>query len=267
MNNKISLIAGVALGCIASTAQAHVGVVNTQLPYAREGTYELVLAVPHGCSYTPAGGTATELDTYRMEVTTPAAFTGPRPILDGVFGVPTRTANPDGTFTFVWSKPASLDTPNLVDTLSYRIGVRGSFRATTNTAEGARFTAQRFNTRQFCKNPTAGQPDIVVDWANYGSPGSNQSPTVRVYPTRQPGWNSYTLPASVAATLTTPTAVAAFVRSFFADAQVVWVGRAGFSPNAATTTKIQALAQRDSTYSELVNKASLSATETIWVKY
>jgi hypothetical protein len=251
----------------ASTAQAHVGVVNTQLPYAREGTYELVLAVPHGCPYTPAGGAATELDTYRVEVTTPAAFTGPRPILEGAFGLPTRTANPDGTATFVWTKPASLDTPDLVDTLSYRVGIRGSFQATTSTTESARFTAQRFNTRQFCKNPVAGQPDIAVDWANYGSPVLNLSPTVLVYPARQSGWNQYTLPAGVAATLTTPAAVSAFVRAFFADAQIVWVGKAAYSANAAATTKIQALIQRDSSYSELINKPSLTSTETIWVKY
>lgn len=251
----------------APLAQAHVGVVNTQLPFAREGTYELMLAVPHGCAYTPPGGAATELDTYRVEVITPSAFTGPRPILDGAFGLPTRTVNADGTVTFVWTKPANLDTPELADTLSYRVGVRGSFRATTATVAGARFTAQRFNTRQFCKNPVAGQPDIVVDWANYGSPASNQSPTVRVFPTRQPGWNSYTLPASVAATLTTPVAVSAFVRGFFADAQVVWVGKAGYSVNATTASKLQTLIQRDSSYSNLLEKASLTATETIWVKY
>jgi periplasmic copper chaperone A len=269
MSKKTSLrgAMGLAFLALVSVASAHVGVVNTQLPFAREGTYELVLAVPHGCAYTPVGGTATELDTYRVEVTTPAAFTGARPILEGAFGLPTRTLNPDGTRTFVWTKPSTLDTPDLVDSLSYRIGIRGSFRATTTSVEGSRFTAQRFNTRQFCKNPVAGQPDITVDWANYGSPAANESPQVRVLPTRQPGWNQYTLPASVAATLTTPAAVSAFVRAFFADAQIVWVGKAAYSVNTATTAKIRALALRDSSYSELVNKSSLSSTETIWVKY
>ncbi len=261
------LLAAASLAFASLLANAHVGVVNTQLPYAREGTYELVLAVPHGCGYTPAGGTATELDTYRVEVTTPPAFTGPRPILDGVFGVPTRTVNGDGSVTFVWTKPASLDTPDQADILSYRIGIRGSFLATSANAAGARFTAQQFNTRQSCKNPVAGQPDIVVDWANYGTPASNQSPTVRVFPTRVPGWNSYTLPAGVAATLTTPAAVSAFVRAFFADAQIVWVGKAGYSPNAAAAAKIQALIARDASYSDLLNKASLTSTETLWVKY
>ncbi len=257
----LSLAAGV------SCVNAHVGVVNSQLSYAREGTYELVLTVPHGCSFTPPGGAETDLDVYRLEVTTPIAFTRPRPIVDGVFGIPTLSAQSDGTTTFVWTKPASLDTPAFADTMSYRVGIRGSFLSTSATVAGARFTTQRFNTRQFCKHPTPGQPDVVVDWSNYGTPSSNQSPAVRVFPTRQAGWNSYTLPADVAAGLTTPAAVSAFVRGFFADAEIVWLGKAGYSPNAVATTKIQALIQRDNTYSELINRASISSGETLWVKY
>lgn len=257
----LSLLAGV---CGVS---AHVGVVNSQLSYAREGSYELFLAVPHGCSYTPAGGVETDLDVYRLEVTTPVAFTRPRPIVDGVFGIPTLSAQSDGTTTFVWTKPASLDTPAFADTMSYRVGIRGSFESTSPTKAGARFTTQRFNTKQFCKHPTPGQPDIVIDWSNYGTPASNQSPTVRVFPTRQPGWNSYTLPADVAAGLSSPAAVSAFVRSFFADAQIVWLDKAGYSPNTVAMAKIQALIQRDNTYSELLNRASISSNETLWVKY
>ena len=259
--------AGFSLALASFAASAHVGVANLQTPFAREAVYQAVLVVPHGCAYTPAGGAATELDTYRVEVTTPPTFTGPRPVPDGVFGLPIRTVNGDGSVTFVWTKPASLDTPGLDDTMSYRIVIQGSFLATTATTEGARFTAQRFNTKQSCKNPQRGLPDVVVDWSNYGTPAANESPVIRVYPNRQPGWNSYTVPARVAATLTTPAAVGAFVQAFFADAQVVWVGKAGYSPNTLIAAKIQALAARDANYSELVKKSSLSATETLWVKY
>lgn len=263
-------LAAVAAGLatLAAPALAHVGDVNTQLPFAREATYELVLAIPHGCVI--SAGSSVEADTYKVEVTTPAGFTGPRAIIDGVFGVPTRTENPNGTVTFVWTKPANFDSAQLADNQSYRIGLRGTFRATTPDAAGTRFTSQPFNARQFCKNPASPNDpaaDLVVDWANYGSPASNQSPVVRVLPTRTPGWNAYTLPSAVAATLTSPTAVAAFVRAYFADAQMVWVGKAGFSPNAATTTRIQALITKDGSYSELINKGSLSSTETLWVKY
>jgi hypothetical protein len=269
--NAFSAAFGLALALCAPFAAAHVGVVNTQLPFAREGTYELVLALPHGCSVT-GSSPAIETDTYKVEVTTPVAFTGPRAIIDGVFGVPVRTANADGTTTLVWTKLGNgsgnpFDSAGLADNQSYRIALRGSFKATTASVEGARFTTQRFNAKQYCKNPAVGQPDLSTDWSNYSAPGDNQSPTVKVYPTRVAGWNSYTLPASVAGTLTTAAAVSAFVKAYFGDAQIVWVGKAGYSPNADTTARIQALVAKDSSYSELVNKTSLSASETLWVKY
>ena len=269
----LRLAVGLALPLAAGIADAHIGIVNTQLPYAREGSYELVLTIPHGCP--TAAGSSVEADTYKFQVTTPPAFTGPRAIIDGVFGVPTRTANADGSTTFTWTKIGNgssnaFDAPGLTDNQSYRVGIRGSFRATTASAEGTRFTSQRFNAKQFCKNPASpndpGQ-DLWVDWSNYGSPATNESPNVRVLPTRAPGWNSYALPAGVAATLTTPAAVSSFVKAFFADAQIVWVGKAAYSPNTDTTAKIQALVAKDTSYSELVNKASLSSTDVIWVKY
>lgn len=255
---------------MSSLAQAHIGVVNTQLPFAREGTYELALAIPHGCAI--AAGSSVDADTYKVEVTTPVAFTSPRALLDGVFGVPTRTLNADGTTTFVWTKIGNgttnaFDAPALADNQSYRVALRGSFLATTTTTEGAKFTTQRFNAKQYCKNPTAGQPDLFTDWSNLSAVGDNQSPTVKVLPTRQPGWNSYTLPASVATTLTTPAAVGTFIKAYFADAQIVWVGKAGYSANTSTTTKIKNLVTKDASYSELVNKSSLSAADVLWVKY
>ena len=269
--HALSAAAGLAMVICTPYAAAHVGVVNTQLPFAREGSYELVLAVPHGCAVT-GSSPAVEADTYKVEVTTPVAFGSPRAIIDGVFGVPTRTANADGTTTFVWTKVGNgssnqFDSAGLADNQSYRIALRGSFKATTSSAEGAKFTTQRFNAKQYCKNPTAGQPDLFTDWSNYSAPGDNQSPSVKVYPTRVVGWNSYTLPAGVTATLTTAAAVSTFVKAYFGDAQIVWVGKAGYSPNADTTARIQALVAKDSSYSELVNKTSLSATETLWVKY
>jgi uncharacterized protein YcnI len=269
--NAFNAAAGLALSLCVPFAAAHIGVVNTQLSFAREGTYELVLAVPHGCAV-PGTSPAVETDTYKVEVTTPVAFGSPRAIVDGVFGVPLRTANPDGTTTFVWTKlgngsSSHFDAVGQADNQSYRIAVRGSFKATTTSEEGARFTTQRFNAKQYCKNPAAGQPDLFTDWANYSAAGDNQSPAVKVYPTRLAGWNAYTLPASVAATLTTPAAVSTFVKAYFGDAQIAWVGKAGYSPNADTTARIQALVAKDSSYSELVNKSSLSASETLWVKY
>lgn len=256
-----SLVAGGLVALLSPLTQAHVGVVNTQLPYAVAGkSYELVLAVPHGCAYTDGAGAAKEADTYKVEVTTPAGFTGVRPIIDGVFGKPARTVNGSST-TFLWSKPAALD--SAADDQSYRVGLRGT------AAAGTEFTKLTFNAKQYCKNP-AGGADLVRDWVNYaGTDGStsNQSPTVKVYPARTPGWNK----VNVAATNEkhTQADVKAFLTDFFGDAQVVWIGKAGYSANATTAAKIKALAAKDSAYSELTENAAvmIHATDDIWVKY
>ena len=246
----LRLAAGLALPLAATLAHARIGVVNTQSPYAREGSCELVLTIPHGC---PIAGGSVEADTYKFQVTTPPAFTGPRAIIDGVFGAPARTGNADGSTTFTWTKIGNgggdaFDAPGLADNQSHRVGLRGSFAATA-------------------ASPSDPSQDLSVDWSTYGSPATNESPNVRVLPARAPGWNSHTLPAGVAATPTTPAAVSNFVKAFFADAQIVWVGKAAYSPNADATARIQALVAKDTSYSELVNKASLSSTDVLWVKY
>ena len=66
---------------------------------------------------------------------------------------------------------------------------------------------------------------------------SNQSPTVKVYPARTPGWNKVNLAA--ANEKHTQADVKAFLSDFFGDAQVVWVGKGGYSANAATAAKIK----------------------------
>ena len=261
MKSSLSLFALLGLAAASPCSHAHVGVVNTQLPYAVAGkSYELVLAVPHGCAYTDAAGAAKEADTYKIEVTTPAPFTGVRPIIEGAFGKPARTVNGAST-TFVWTKPVALD--SAADDQSYRVGIRGT------VAAGTEFTKLTFNAKQTCKNP-AGGADLTRDWANYvGTDGStsNQSPTVKVYPARTPGWNKVNLAA--ANEKHTQADVKAFLNDFFGDAQVVWVGKGGYSANAATAAKIKALAAKDASYSELTENASvmIHATDDIWVKY
>lgn len=139
----------------AAQAFAHVGVVNVQTPYAVAGkSYELVLAVPHGCSYTTSGGAEAAADTYKIEVSIPAGFTGARPIVDGVFGKPTVTKDPNGVVTAItFEKPVSLDAEG--DDHSYRVAIR-------STAPNAPFTSAQFNVKQSCRNP-AGGADLVID--------------------------------------------------------------------------------------------------------
>jgi len=245
--------------------EAHVGVVNTQLPYAVAGkSYELVLAVPHGCTYTAAGGTEAHADTYKVEVDIPAGFTGVRPIIDGVFGKPVLTKDASAAVTKVtWTKATALDSEE--DDQSYRVALRG-------TAPSAPFTTIQFSTKQYCKNP-AGGADLVVDWANYGTPASNQSPKVKVFPARTPGWNKFSVAANNEKH--TKEAVTTLLSEFFSEAQIVWLtpgtndGKGAWSANPATVERIKALVASDATHYEIAESTSvmIHASDVIWAKF
>jgi len=263
---RLIAAAAVAVGVAwyGSTVNAHVGVVNTQLPYAVAGrSYELVLAVPHGCSYTAAGGAEAHADTYRVEVAIPAGFTGVRPIVDGVFGRPTIAKTGDVVNTLTWTKGTSYDSTD--DDQSYRIGLRG-------TAPNAPFTTVAFNVKQYCRNPQGGA-DIVVDWAQYGSPASNQSPKVKIYPARTPGWNKFSVAANNEKH--TKADVTALMTDFFSDAQIVWLtpgtntGTGAWSANPNTVQKIKTLVGKDTTYYEIAAKddVMIHASDVIWAKF
>jgi periplasmic copper chaperone A len=247
---------GLLLLCSSTVALAHVGVVNVQTPFAVAGkTYELVLAVPHGCAYTTTSGTEDSADTYKIEVSIPAGFVGVRPIIDGVFGKPRLAKDANGAVTTItWEKPAALD--STADDQSYRVALR-------STAPSAPFTTAQFNVKQSCRNP-AGGADLVVDWANYGTPATNQSPKVKIYPARAPGWNKYSIAANQEQH--GAAAVKAFLADYFADAQIVWVapgthdGHGGYSASAETTT---------ASYYAIADEAALMlhANEVLWVKF
>jgi hypothetical protein len=250
---------------LVSSAIAHVGVVNTQWSYAVAGkSYELVLTIPHGCSFTTAEGLPSEADTYKVEIAIPAGFTGVRPIVDGVFGRPAIVRDPQGVVTkLTWTKALAYDSPS--DDQSYRIAVRG-------TVPNAPFTVLQFNTKQFCKNPTGGD-DFLMDWSAYGTPASNQSPKVKIFPARSPGWNRYSLPST--GERHTPEAVSALLIDFFSDAQIVWLmpgsnsGSGAWSANTATLERIKALASKDLSTYEIVSNpmVMIHASDSLWVKF
>ncbi len=259
-------ISAAAAAFCTSSAMAHVGVVNTMLPYAVAAkTYELVLAVPHGCAI-PNTNPAVEADTYKVEVSIPAGFTGVRPILDGVFGKPVLTKDSAGVTKITWTKAASYD--SVSDDQSYRVALRG-------TAPNAPFTTIQFNVKQYCKNPVTGAADLYTDWASYTSGGvtSNQSPKVKIFPARVPGWNKYNLASSNEKH--TPADVKALMTDFFSDAQIVWLmpgtnnGKGVYSPNANTAAKIKGLIAKDPTHYDLTTKTDvmIHAVDDIWVKY
>jgi hypothetical protein len=254
-----------SLIAIRSEAQAHVGVVNTQLPYAVAGkSYELLLAVPHGCAYTTAAGVPDEADTYKVEIVIPAGFAGVRPIVEGVFGRPTITKDAEGVVTkLVWTKSPAYD--STADDQSYRVGLRG-------TAPNAPFTTIQFNTKQYCKNP-AGGDDLVTDWSAYGTPPSNQSPKVKIFPSRAPGWNQYSLASTNEKHAVD--AVTALLTDFFSDAQIVWLlpgsntGKGAWSANPATAARIKTLVAKDATTYEILANPTvmIHATDVLWVKF
>jgi periplasmic copper chaperone A len=268
MKKAVSFLSGVAIigsWFVCGLATAHVSPVNNQLHYAVAGkSYELVLAVPHGCAYTKEGGVAAEADTYKVEVSVPAGFAGVRPIIDGVFGRPTLTKDASNAVTkLIWTKAASFDSSD--DDQSYRIGLRG-------TAPNAPFTTIVFNTKQFCKNPLGGD-DLVNDWSAYGTPPSNQSPKVKVFPARSPGWNKYSLAATNEKH--TQADVKALLTDFFADAQIVWLpagtntGAGAWSSNTETALRIKTLASKDPGTYEIAANATvmIHSTDILWAKY
>jgi hypothetical protein len=244
---------------------AHVGVVNTQVPYAVAGkSYELVLAVPHGCAYTKADGSAAEADTYKVEVSIPPGFTGVRPIVEGVFGRAEIARDAAKNVTkLTFTKNPAFDSAE--DDQTYRIGLRG-------TAPNAPFTAVQFNTKQYCRNP-AGGADLFTDWSAYGTPPTNQSPKVKIFPARAPGWNKFQLAATNEKH--TQADVKALLADFFADAQIVWLspgtntGKGAYSANPATAAKIKTLVGKDPGTYEITERADMMihASDVIWAKF
>ena len=257
--SRALLAVAAALALAPAPARAHVGVVNVQSPVAIAAkSYELVLTVPHGCEAT-VNGVAVKVDTYRIEVQIPtlpdgtAAFSGVRPIMDGLFGkVEVVSRDSAGNATRLrWTK-SSAAFESADDDHAYRIGLRG-------TAPNAPFTALQFPTTQYCRNGSS--PDLSIAWTGA------DAPTVRIYPARAPGWNRFNLLASNEKH--TQADVQALLTGFFADAQIVWVGKNAYSPNATTAERIRALAAKDPAYGELATRAGvmIHSTDDIWVRY
>lgn len=270
------------LAVLATHASAHVGISNLTLPIAAggQGTYavanttnEILFNVPHGCTAAESqpAFTGANLDTTRIEVTVPAAIVTAttaaslRPALSGEFGtVSVGTVNTDGTVKLTWTrKSAGQGEANYTaaDNQLYKVSVR--LRAPNVTsASDASIKKYQFLVVQTC---SSGGTDYVMDW------GTANSPSLIVFPDRRKGFNKYTLDASAVADFSTTGTgtLAARLKSYFGDAAIVWVGKSGYSANPNTSAKIQSLAAKDSSYSELGSKAgaALTASDTLWVKY
>jgi hypothetical protein len=282
--SKIALATAAVAAC--QFAQAHVGTTNATTPSVTPGqatflvgnvTSELSFVVGHGCNAEASPPITTgALDTYKTSITIPAEIvtaTGQiRPIYSGAFGFGVITNHPTltGAKVVTWTKQANAE-PRAIDDQYYKLTVRLKAPATTV------IKSYQFDAVQTCKAtdtvpgaPVAAGADVVLDWTKItGQP--NQSPTVFVFPDKRKGFNSFKLDASVTANFTAASTatLASTLKSHFGDAEILWVGKAGYSANAATAAKIDALAAKDSSYSKLGTKVggAISATDTIWVKY
>jgi hypothetical protein len=273
---KLSLasLAAASAALCASSAIAHVGLLNTSTPvafpastFAVAGTTNVIqFNAGHGCTLAESvptiPGAGANLDTTKLEITIPAAIvtattaTSVRALHSGSFGNVVKTVNGDGTITFTFNKIGSA---SAADDQYYNVRISFKLPAATLTD----ITKYQFLAVQTC---ASGGTDYVMNW------GAANSPKLTVFPDKRKGFNKYTLDSQTVTDFTAASGtatLAAKLKAYFGDADMVWVGKSAYSPNPNTKTKIDALAVKDTTYSELGNKAgaSIATTDTIWVKY
>ena len=230
-----SLWCAVTVSLLSPVAEAHIGV-SAPGPIIANTTQELTFVVGHGC-----GGA----DTLRVEIRIPEGVTGVRPV-DAVFGkaVVKKDAS-DKVTSVVWSKPVEDVLPS--DTQLYKFSLRAKLPDTP-------FVPLFFPAIQTCRS--AAGVETVVEWvgedAGHGhrqaSEAANPAPVAFLLPARAPGWNRYTVNQHV------------HDLSVFADAQIVWAGKAVYSPN----TSIQGLIAQEQDVQPL---SEIHPGTEIWVKY
>jgi hypothetical protein len=271
---KISALALciLALGHAANSF-AHVGLANNTLPISAAGqaaftvantSSEIVFIVAHGCNGEAEPKPPANLDTTKIDITVPAAVvaaTGAasvRPSNQGEFGNVTRKLNDDGSIRFTWTKVAA---PTADDDQLYKVSIRLKTPAPASASDIA-IKKYQFLATQTCAIKDG--EDYVLNWGA-------ESPSLLVFPEKRKGFNKYTLDATTLGdfTLTGSNTKAAKLKSYFGDAAIVWVGKRAYSANAITSEKIDQLAKKDLTYSNLGTETgvSLSTDETIWVRY
>lgn len=266
-----------AASCLAVVlslpTHAHVGIANNTFPIAASGqstftlanaSAEIVFLIPHGCNAEAVPTPPGNLDTTKVEITVPAAIaaaTTPasvRPSHQGEFGNVTRQTLADGSIKFTWTK---LTARSADDDQLYKVSIRFKTPAPTSANDIA-IKKYQFPAVQTCATP--GQSDYVLDWGT-------SSPTLLSFPDKRKGFNKYTLDASTLSDFTVSGSgtKAAKLKSYFGDAAIVWIGKRGYSANTNTSAKIDALAAKDFTYSNLGAETGVSLTteETIWVKF
>ncbi len=209
-SSRMGCVVAVLLG--AAGAEAHIGV-SSPSPTLAGSSQELSFEVGHGCE---------GLDTYRIQVRIPEDVGGVRP-LDSVFGKAVLSKDANGRVTAVtWTK--AVGDVLAEDTQFYKLTLRARLPSTP-------FKALYFPTVQTCRAPDG--TERVQEWVGTESghghglaetPAALPAPMLFVLPPRTPGWNKYTVSEHV------------HDLSVFKDAQIVWAGRAAYSPSAYVTS-------------------------------
>lgn len=209
--NKLIMAAGLStLATVTSVANAHVSFVANNA-YAGK-SYIATATIPHGCEDENGEG----YDTSKIEMTIPAGFTNVRPA-DAAFGPASVVKDEAGNVTkLIWTKTAL---PAVGDDLLYQVTFRGTLPADA-------LQTLKFDTLQTC----AGDKTKAWEGAD--------APSLKVLPARTTGWNKYTAQSALDETA---------IKSYFADAQIVWSNGAAYSANSVTngliTNKLTAIAQ------------------------
>jgi hypothetical protein len=261
---------------VACSASAHMGLSNLNTPISAGGqktfaiantSNELVFNVPHGCvgAESVPAFTGNNLDTVKIEITVPAAIVTAttaaslRPVLSGAFDAVTASA-PDGNgnvkLTWVKKTPTTMAPDNQVYKVALRLKVPAVSAASDFSIKKYQFLAV-----QTCKD--ASEKEVVMDW------GVLNSPTLLVFPDKRKGFNQFTLGASVLGDFADAATLAPALKSYFGDAAIVWVKKAGYSPNPLTAGQINELILKDGAYTDLGAQPgkALTTNDILWVKY
>jgi uncharacterized protein YcnI len=236
---RIAISAALATTTLAApAAMAHISI-NSGPGFA-DKTQEVIFGVGHGCAST---------DTLSVRVQIPAAVTTVR-ALNSDLGRARVEKNTAGVVTAViWSKPPTEIVEG--DPNYYKLALR--LRVPNEP-----FTTLYFPTIQTCRS-TAGV-ETMTEWVGTGAGSGHDAgavdaaepepaPALLIVPARQPGWNKLTVPAALSSPAT-----------YFADAQIVWLGTAAYSSNTNVADLIK-------TEPGTQTLTSIPAGSTVWVKY
>lgn len=226
----VGAVAGALL--LPRTSLAHI-TVSSGVGFANT-TQEVAFSVGHGC----AG-----VDTSSVRVEIPAGVSSVRAARSDFGAVSVETDATGVVTAVVWQKSDGdlLSTDIAFYKLLLRLKVPNQ-----------PFTTLSFPTHQTCK--ALDGTVSVEDWvAAPGDPAiaagtAEPAPALVIVPARQPGWNSFTVPAAVD------------LGVYFPDALIVWKGTAAYSVNPSTAALIAAT-------TGVTPLAAVAPNDQLWVRY